>query len=262
MNKYLKLLLYEFKNILRDKMSLIMLLYPLLMIGIGAYVIPNLIDTYGGDHGTGQETAVLVIIIIFSSIAPFVTAAMLGFNLLDHKDENTLDTIRVTPLSLKGYVFFKTVYAYLLSVNASFFTLFGVKHLSGDGYTIHGQNLWDRFTAGSIFIYAAIAALFTPVFALFLARIAKNKIEGFAYMKLAGMFMILPAILVLDVMQDARQYLMGVIPVFWPVKGLMVDAGFLTHNHNLPYIVYMIVGVVYALFLIFITYRGFEKSLT
>ncbi len=260
MRKYLKLLKYEFKNILRDKMALIMLLYPLLMIAIGSFIIPTLIDTYG-EQAEGQETAVLVVIIIFSSIAPFVTAAMLGFNLLDHKDENTLDTIRVTPLSLKGYVIFKTMYAYLLSVNASFFTLFGVKHLSGDAYTIHGQNLWDHFNAGSIFIYALVAGLFTPVFALFLASIAKNKIEGFAYMKLTGMLTVLPAILVLDVMQDARQYILGVLPIFWPVKGLLVDVGFLSHDHNLSYVMYMVIGIVYAALLMLVTYRGFEKRL-
>ncbi len=260
MMKYFRLFTYEMKNILRDKMTMLMLVYPLLIIMIGSFIIPRLIDVYG-QEAAGQELAVLVVIIVFSSLAPFITAAMLGFNLIDHLDENTLDTIRVTPVSLKGYVTFKTVYAYLLSVNASFWTLFGVKHLSGDGYTFHGVNLWDSFTAGNILIYAFAAGLFTPVFAMFLASVSKNKIEGFAYMKITGMLVFLPVILVLDTMQDFKQYIIGIYPIFWPVKALMVSADFLTHEHNLTYSLYITIGVFYSLFLTLLAYKHFENKL-
>jgi len=258
MRKYLEMLVYEFKNLIRDTMTVILLVYPLMIIMIGSFVLPRLIELYGDDPA-GQTTAALVIIIIFSTIAPFVTAALLGFSLIDHRDENTLDTIRVTPLSLRGYIVFKSIYAYLLSVNASFWALYGVKLLSGDGYTFGGMDLWEPFTLGGVLVYALVASLFTPLFALFLAAMSKNKIEGFAYMKTMGLFTILPAVLVLPTMQDFKQYIIGILPTFWATKGLMVHAGYLSHDHNLTVSLYMLIGIVYSLLLSLLSYRFFEK---
>ena len=260
MTKYLRLLQYELKNILRDSMTKILLVYPILIIVIGSFILPRLLDQFGGET-SGTRVAALIMIILFASIAPFLTAALLGFNLLDNRDDNSLDTIRVTPISLKGYIIFKSIYAYVLSVNASFFVIFGTKHLSGDGYTIMGQNLFDEFTAGYIFVYALVAGLFTPVFALLLAAFSKNKIEGFAFMKSAGMIIVLPALLVIERMQDVKQYILGIVPIFWPVKGLLTSANLFEHSSNLPVWLYMLVGTLYMTILIRLFYRIFETRI-
>ncbi len=260
MAKYSKLLKYELKNIMRDSMTKVLLVYPVFILIVTSYVLPIVLDRFGGDT---PETIVasLVMIIIFASIAPFITAAMLGFSILDNRDDNTLDTIRVTPMSLKGYVVFKSIYAYVLSVNASFLIMFGTKHLSGDGYTIMGVNLFDNFTAGNLFIYALVSGLFTPAFALLLSALAKNKIEGFAFMKGTGMIVIVPALAVIETMQDAKQYILGIVPIFWPVKGLMTSADLLTHPSNLPFVLYMVIGTLYMGVLILIFYKLFDRKL-
>ncbi len=260
MMKYLKLFSFEIKNIIREPMTMIMLVYPIMMIGVGAFVIPVLIDNYAQTQD-GMEMASLVVIVVFANLAPFVTAAMLGFNLLDHKDENTLDSIRVTPLSLRGYVLFKSVYAYLISFNASFWSLQGTKLLSGDSYSFGGVNLWERFELSYIIIYALVAALFTPVFGLILSAFSRNKIEGFAFMKVSGTIALLPVIIVLETMQDFKQYFLGIFPTFWPTKGLMVSSDLLTHNHNIAVWLYMVIGMVYSITLSVIIYRIFEKKL-
>lgn len=259
MKKYLEILGFEFKNILRDKMTLLLLIYPLLIIMLGAYVIPAIIGEFA-EGGSGQYTASFVIIIVFASLAPFVTGGLLGFSLLDHRDENTLNTIRVTPLSLKGYLTFKSVYAYILAVNAAFFTIFGTKVLSGDRYTIMETNLFETFTAGNIFLYALVAGLFAPFFGLTISALAKNKIEGFAYLKSTGIISVLPAIIVLDNLQDAKQYLVGVFPNFWPVKGLMVSADLLQHDTNLPFLGYLAIGLIYMIGLSILAYKLFERK--
>jgi len=260
MKRFTGLLGFEFKNLLRDKMTLIMLLYPLLLIVIGAFIIPTLIDNYATDVAQ-QRTAAMVMVIIFANVAPFAGAAMLGFALLDHRDENTFDTIRVTPVSLSGYIFFKTVYSTLLSANASFWAIFGVRLLAGDGYTFAGENLLERFSIPNILLYAVVASLFTAVFAMMLAALAKNKIEGFAYMKSAGVVFLLPALLILDQLQDFKQYFIGIIPTFWPTKALFTSADLLEHDHNLTPALYLIIGTLYSLGLIAICYRWFKRSL-
>ncbi len=260
MAKYANLMRYELKNILKDSMTKVMLIYPLFIIVVSSFIMPVVLERFGGDTA-GTYIAALVIIVVFASIAPFITAALLGFNLLDNRDDNTLDTIRVTPMSLKGYITFKSIYAYVLAVNASFLVIFATKHLSGDGYTFMGVNIFDNFTTGAIIVYAFVAGLFTPAFGLLLSALAKNKIEGFAYMKSAGMIIVLPALVVIETMQDAKQYILGIVPIFWPVKGLMTSAELLEHSSNLPVWLYMVIGTVYTGVLIGVFYKVFDRKL-
>jgi len=259
MKKYVEMLRYEFKNILRDKMTATLLVYPLLIILLGSYILPLILEEFG-EGGSGQYTASIVIVIVFGSLAPFVTGGLLAFSLLDHKDENTLITIRVTPLSLKGYLTFKATYAYILAVNASFWTIFGTKYLSGDRYTVMGVNVFEGFTFSNIILYALVAGLFAPVFGLIVSGIAKNKIEGFAYLKSTGIFAMLPALVVLNTMQGAKQYFLGIFPTFWPIKGLLMDANLLTHDANLTFTLYLIIGVLYMIGLILLAYKAFERK--
>ncbi|MFW5838465.1 MAG: hypothetical protein ACOCP4_07270 [Candidatus Woesearchaeota archaeon] len=261
MKKYLNLLKFEFKNILRDKMTLILLIYPFLIMLLGAYLIPAILERTNAS-GSGEEVAILIIIIVFAVLAPFITSALLGFTLLDNRDENTLVTIRVTPISLKGYIMFKSIYAYILSVNATFWVIYGTKLLSGDSYTVMGKNLFDAFTISNTLFYSVIVSLFTPVFGLFVSAFARNKVEGFAYLKGSGLFIMIPVLSVLNAMQDARQYILGIIPLFWPVKGLMVDANLLTNDANLPVLLYMIIGALYMILLICLSYKVFENKVS
>ena len=260
MEKYLRLLKYELKNMTQDSMSRILIAYPIIIVIVSSYVIPRVFDQFGGDTSSNYIAA-LVLVIIFASIAPFITAALLGFSLLDNKDDNTLDTIRVTPISLKGYVIFKSIYAYILAVLASFLVVYGTKVLSGDSYTFMGVNLFESFSFSSVLLYALVAGLFTPVFAYLLAALAKNKIEGFAYMKSAGMIVIVPALVVIETMQDAKQYLLGIIPIFWPVKGLMTSAELLDHPSNLPFWGYGIIGSIYMILLMILFYKTFDSKI-
>ncbi len=259
MKKYGEMFLYEMKNIVRDSMTMILIVYPLIIVIIGAYILPLVLEQFG-DGGPTTSVASLVIMLVFASLAPFITGALLGFNILDHRDENTLNTIRVTPLSLKGYMRFKSVYAYGLSVMASFLTVYGVKVLSGDRYAVNGFNVFDQLDVGMVAIYALVAGLFAPLFGIFLGAVGKNKIEGFAYMKSFGIFAVMPGLLGLSAFQDWKQYLLGVIPTFWPVKGLMVHASLLNNTSDLPVWGYHSIGVVLMVTLTIISYRYFEAK--
>jgi fluoroquinolone transport system permease protein len=229
-------------------MTQIMLVYPVMIMLVGAYLLPFILNEFG-DADAGQYLASVVIVLVLGSLAPFIGGAMFGFLLLDHRDENTLISLRVTPTSLGGYLGFKATYIYLLSVASSLMVLSGVKWLSGDGYTVMGRNVWDGFSFLGILGYAVVAAWLAPIFGLLLASLGKNKIEGFAYMKSLGIFALLPVLVVLEPLQDARQYLLGIMPSFWPLKGLMVDAGLLENSANLSYALYLFIGLVWSVLL-------------
>lgn len=252
---------YELKNIFRDKMTALMVVYPFFITAIAAFVIPAFFDFVEGEEAVLFITS-LVIVVILASLAPMLAGAMLGFLLLDHKDEKTLDSLRVTPLSLRSYLIYKASYTYLLSAVASAFVIFGIRWFSGEGYTFMGQNVFRELPVYGILLYALVSGLFGPTFGLIIATFGKNKIEGFAYLKSMGILILIPALVMLESMQDIRQYILGIIPGFWPVKGLLESASFLSDAANLPAALYFIIGALFMSFLIIFFIKQFEKNVS
>jgi fluoroquinolone transport system permease protein len=261
MNAWIRLLRFEIKNIFRDQMTSLMAIYPIIIVILGAYILPLILNQFG-EPSSGMYIATFVIVIILASMAPMLGGAMLGFLLLDHKDENTLISLRVTPISIQAYLMFKSAYTYLLSFGSSFIVIFGVKTLSGDRYDILGQNIFDSLATHHIFIYALVAGLFGPLFGLALGTVSKNKIEGFAYMKSLGVMAMVPALLLIETMQDFKQYVLGIIPIFWPVKGLFELSGLLGNSANLPGVIYMILGFLMMGSLIVLLIKKFDSNVS
>lgn len=261
MNLYLRLIRYELKNIARDQMTMTMVIYPIIMALFGAYLIPLILDQLALENAS-LVGASLIILIVLASLAPIMAGAMLGFLMLDHKDENTLISLRVTPVSMRHYLTFKAIYTTLLSVVSSLIILGGVKYLSGDGYLVSGQNIWDQIQPQSIVIFSLVSALFAPAFGLLIATLGKNKIEGFAYLKTFGVLVLIPAFVMIDTMQDAKQYILGIVPSFWAVKGLLEGANILSHEANLPTALYFIIGGLYSFLLIGVFIHQFIKKMT
>lgn len=261
MNLYLRLLRFEIKNIARDQMTMTMVIYPVIMVLFGAYLIPLILDQLALES-TALVSASLIILIVLASLAPIMAGAMLGFLMLDHKDENTLISLRVTPVSMRHYLTFKAIYTTALSVLSSLIILGGVKYLSGDGYLVSGQNIWDLISFGSILVFAGVSALFAPAFGLLIATLGKNKIEGFAYLKTFGVLILIPAFVMIETMQDAKQYLLGIVPSFWAVKGLLEGANILVNDANLPTALYFTIGTLYSLILIGTFIHQFIRKMT
>ena len=252
---------YELKNIFRDKMTALMVVYPFVITALVAFVIPAFFDFFEGDE-SGFFITSLVIAIILASLAPMLAGAMLGFLLLDHKDEKTLDSLRVTPLSLRSYLIYKASYTYILAVIASAFVILGTRYLSGESYTFMGQNVFRQLPISGIIFYALVSGLFGPTFGLMIATLGKNKIEGFAYLKSMGILILLPVLVMLETMQDVKQYILGIIPGFWPVKGLLESASFLDDPANLPAALYFIIGALFMGYLIIFFIKQFEKNIS
>jgi fluoroquinolone transport system permease protein len=261
MKTFLALSSYELKNISRDNMTFLMAIYPVFITLIGAYVIPLIMRSFETPDATLYISS-LVIIIVLASMAPMLAGAMLGFLLLDHKDERTLDSLRVTPLSLRSYLIFKASYTYVLAAVASALVILGVRLLSGDSYTFMGQNVFRDLPLSGIILYAFVGGLFGPVFGLLIATLAKNKIEGFAYLKSIGIIIILPVLVMLETLQDFKQYFIGIIPGFWPVKGLLESASILSNPANLPPALYFFIGLVFMLGLIVVFIHQFQKVMS
>lgn len=231
---------FELKNLLRDKMTAVMILYPLILGFLGKYLIEqNIVE--------GQALGVTAM--LMTIIAGFAYGAMAGFSLLDDRDDQVFASIQISPISLTYYIWFKVAFAYLLSVLSSFFIIWFIGAIP--------------LSIGDIILVSALAALQTPITAFLVNAFAHNKVEGFVTMKASGFLLMLPVAAFFFL--DAKEWLFAIAPGHWTAKAVQyallrpqIEAGFV--KMNLSFYQYIIVGFIYNLILIGLTFKLFRNK--
>ncbi len=92
-----------------------------------------------------------------------------------------------------------------------------------------------------------------------MAAIAKNKIEGFALMKTGGILFMVPMLILLETFGDWKQFILGIAPNFWAVKGFFNLAFDTQGSNDLGYGMYLWIGSLYMIALAGISLRFFIK---
>lgn len=144
----------------------------------------------------------------FVAFAPSLAGMVVGFLLLDERDNRTLTALLVTPLSIQGYL------AYRIAILALLGAL-----ISGLAVLISGlarPPLW------ALALVALLAALSGPVLALFLAAFAENKVAGFALVKVVGGVNLVP--IASYFLPPIWQFPAGLVPTYWPLRAYWVGA--------------------------------------
>jgi fluoroquinolone transport system permease protein len=216
------------------------------------------------DKTTNPNTVTYTILIAFTialSVGAFVSGGLLGFALIENKDEKTILNIAVTPIKVEGYTMFKIIYTYVLSIIGNMIIVGGLKLIASNEYVINGISLFDNLSFLKIFIFCLVSGLLVPTIALIIASIAKNKIEGFAFIKGGGFIIMLPVLTVLDFFKDVKQYLLGFAFNFWPIKAMLNEATNSHQKSNLNYYLYMLIGSIYSIIIFIVCLRMFIRKL-
>jgi fluoroquinolone transport system permease protein len=143
---------------------------------------------------------------LVASFLPLMATAMIGtvigFLLLDQRDEGTLAALLVTPLSLGAYLRYRlgTLLAAAILLSAIAPPLGGL----------------TATTPAQLVVTAATAAPLAAIQALFLGSFARNKVQGFALSKAAGVIFV-PCLAAWFV-AEPWQLLIGLIPHYWALK--------------------------------------------
>jgi len=200
------LLRNDLRNVVRDPMLLFVTVLPL-GLALGArFVVPFAQRLLGERFDLGPYHLFIVSMLVL--IAPYMYGWVIGFLLLDERDEDLLVAIAVTPLSRTGFV----VYRLALPTVMSFVLAYAVVLLCGLAEV-------DLLAFAAV---AMIAALEAPLLALTLAAVASNKVEGMAVAKGLGVLLWAPlAVLFVD---GGWQWAAGVVPTYW-VSMALVTAG-------------------------------------
>lgn len=260
MKKLLGLLKYEAKTIFRDPLNFYMCLFPLIILVLSGYVFPKIFGSLDLMQEVMLKAATMLFLIVILAFSSFFIGAMATFLLLEHKDENTLKSIAVTPGGVSGYLKFKMTYIYFMSVIGIIVILVGTKLIAGDKYVIMGYSLFDRIELSHMIAFALVNGLFTPALGLLQAAVAKNKVEGFAMIKGTGILALVPALMVLQSFQGRLQYLLGVFPNFWALRGMYVEFMPFEGTANLSFPLYLLIGALYNILVLILAYRLYLKK--
>jgi fluoroquinolone transport system permease protein len=167
--------------------------------------------------------------------APSMVGTIIGFLLLDDRDDQVLSALMVTPLSIRSYLGYRIL----------------VPLVAGFVVTIAGYRIVNLVPLGTEdLIWIALLASFSgPLTALFLASFAENKVTGFALMKMLNSFNMIPAIAFF--VSGRWQLLAGIMPAYWPMKMTWQAV------EGKDYAMYGVVGVVVNAAILLIMLRKF-----
>ena len=234
-----RLIKFEFKNLIRDRMTLMFLVYPFLVGFLGNMFL---------EDYANQEHTVQVIVISLSIISGVVFGAMGGFSIMDDRDDHVFTSINISPLNIRFYVWFKVAFVTILGFFSNFIIYYMIDM---------------KISLGLYALFTALASLQIPIHAFIINALASNKVEGFMAMKGSGFLMIFP--IVSFFFLDWKQWIFSFAPAFWVFKAFQyelaspaIDLGLIEMylNANL----YLIIGFAYNLVLITLLYGVFKKK--
>jgi hypothetical protein len=227
------------RNVRRDSLLLWMALMPFVFVLIFRFLVPWVRDGLLAQFDFDLAPFfTLIMSYAFIIGTPLLFGVVIGFLLLDERDDQTLTALQVTPLSLTSYLAYRIAWPVLISTGMTIIT-FPMANLV-------------TFPMGHLFLVALLAAPLAPTFALFMAAFAQNKVQGFAIMKASGTFLVLP--LLGYFIRSNWQWAFGLIPTYWPAKLYWVlDAG------EPGAWIYFVVGVVFQVALLVLLLRRFNR---
>jgi len=215
-----------------------MLVYPIIFAFLGRYFLPWLSDKYGFKF-TPFTDLILVILVLF---IPIAYGALIGFSILEDRDDNVLTNIKVTPLSIHQFLSFRLIAVYLLCVLATIFVMWFSKV--------------GNVSMKNIIAISLLASLEAPISGLLINSFAKNKIEGFAIMKAGGSVIVFPIVALF--FNGVKELFFSFAPGFWSAKVIssLIRGGGLYLSYNQ----YYFIGLFYMIVLNILAYLLFVKK--
>ncbi|MDX1436841.1 MAG: ABC transporter permease [Anaerolineales bacterium] len=231
----------DLRSVGRDNLLRWMIIIPVVLAVLARWGLPlitsRLETVFGFDLSAFYP---FILSYFFVLMLPMIFGVLIGFLLLDERDDDTLTALQVTPMTPNAYL------AYRISIPLvlSFVLLPVLVWLTG----------LTRVPVADLLLVSVAAAPLAPIFALFLAAFAENKVQGFALMKGLGAVLIIP--MASYFVDPPLQYLFGVFPTYWPVK-LFWELGAGSSNAW----VFLVVGLAYQGLVLAYFLRRFNKVL-
>lgn len=232
-----KILIRELKSIPGDKMYTFLMIYPIIMIIIGLLLVPYF-------KSINQEMAANIMIVIFILMMGFMYGAITGFTLLDDQDDKVLLSLRITPISVSKYVLIKMLINYIFGLFFTTLLVFITGFLKDASFI-------------NILMILIIAPMQGPIIALLINSFASNKVEGFVYMKLSGIILLIPVAALF--LTNYTEFFIGIVPGFWTAR--LISMELLPLDFLLSQPLYFILGLIAHALCFILFYKIYMKRI-
>ena len=230
----------DLKSVRRDSMLRWLLWVPILWGLLARWGVPVLTSWLAERYAFDLTPYYPLIVSLLVLMTPTLLGSVVGFLLLDHRDDRTLTALQVTPLTIEGYLLYRTAVPMAVCV-AMTMMIIPIAGLVSIGIV-------------PALLASLQAAPIAPLYALFVGAFAKNKVQGFALFKAAGALAWPPMIAYF--VTSPWQVAFGLDPLYWPVKVFwMFEAG------ESGVWLYYLVGLAYQSVLIVALLRRYKRSI-
>jgi fluoroquinolone transport system permease protein len=189
---------YDLLNILRDPMLRLLLPAAPALALVVRLNMAALTAALASVVDLTQHHAVITGILLVSNAINM--GIIVGFAMLDERDEGILRAHAVTPLTLPGMLLHRAAMPTVMSLLLATITAFILAPIS--------PMSWPWLAAACV-----LASLTAPLIAFALASLARNKVEGLAVGKLLGLVLIAPMVAASST--SPAMLLLGISPAYW-----------------------------------------------
>lgn len=238
-NKYSALLRRDLKNGVRDPMLMLIFIGSLLVIVLLRFALPAISDWIYGKLGYALEPYDFHIEGFLLSMVPLLIGSAVGLLILEEKDDRLVDCYAVTPLRKEGYLMYRLLLPVVLCALILLLSI-----------GIHDDP------AALTSLPLLFLVLEAPLYALFLASVASNKVEGLALSKFISLSVIVA--LCCNLAAAPWLWLGSWLPAFWPIQ-LYLSIGH-TEGIQAQLLVQFLIGLIVHGLLLYAGFRRFSRQ--
>ena len=233
MKKLIKVAANDFRLVFRDNSLKIFIALPLLTLPVIRYAVPYVAGVY--EVLQDYIAVILMLATIQGSIAFGFIYSMV---LVDEKDTQVAKVYGILPVSKFWFTAFRLIPPFLLATLAAFALLL-VEPFYG-------------LPVVSSLVYSTLAGMVAPLMVLFIAIIAKNKIEAMTWQTLFNIPLFLPVLAFY--VPASISVIFAVSPTFWAYQGF----NFLINGGD--FWIYMLIGFAHSILLLVLMIKRFTRS--
>lgn len=231
MDKLVKVAVNDFRLVFRDDSLKIFIALPLLTLAIIRYAVPYIAGIY-----EVLQDYIAVILMLATMQGSTAFGFIFSMVLVDEKDTGVAKVYGILPISKFWFVVFRLIPPFVLAAVATFLLL-----------------LVEPFYGLPIIpslVYSMLAGLFAPIMVLFVAILAKNKLEAMTWQKLFNLPLFLPIL----AFYAPFTIPFAIFPAFWAYQGLNM----LINGGN--FWLYALIGFAHIILLLLLMIKRFTKS--
>lgn len=233
MRRLIKVAINDFKLVFRDKSLNFFFIFPILNLFVVRYGFPYVVWKF-----PILDEYVPILLMFLANQGALIFGFIYSMVLIDEKDTNVAKVYGILPISKFWFVIFRLAAPFLFAA-ISTFLMFLVQ-------TYYQLSIITNL------IYSALCGLIAPTMVLFVAIMAKNKLEGMTWQKLFNIPITLPVLSFF--VPTSFSFVFAFLPTFWAYQGFN---NLVVGNR---YFLYLFIGFVFNILLIILMARKFSKS--